>query len=98
MGVRPFLCLLRYLMQRKPFARATLANPKQKEDDAMKAITTSITAGQQKQYKRFVEDAAERALKETALDKDGLQKLIENGDEFQSRIVTAIRELSVSNQ
>jgi len=64
----------------------------------MKAITTSITEGQKKQYKRFVEDAAERALKETGLDKDGLQKLIENGDEFQSRIVTAIRELSVSNQ
>lgn len=64
----------------------------------MKAITTSITAGQQKQYKRFVKDAAERALKETGLDKDGLQKLIENGDELQSRIVTAIRELSVSNQ
>jgi len=63
----------------------------------MKAIT-NITEGQKKQYLRFVEDAAERALKETGLDKDGLQKLIENGDEFQSRIVTAVRELSVSNQ
>ena len=63
----------------------------------MKAIT-NITEGQKKQYFRFVEDAAERALKETGLDKDGLQKLIENGDEFQSRIVTAVRELSVSNQ
>jgi hypothetical protein len=59
---------------------------------------TSITDGQKKQYLRFVEDAAERALKETALDKDGIQKLIENGDEFQARIVTGIRELSVSNQ
>ncbi|MBI5222322.1 MAG: hypothetical protein HY980_02385 [Candidatus Magasanikbacteria bacterium] len=57
-----------------------------------------ITSGQRKQYLRFVEDAAERALKETALDKDGIQKLIENGDEFQSRIITAIRELSVSNR
>ncbi len=64
----------------------------------MKAITTSITEGQKKQYMRFVEDVAERALKETALDKDGLQKLIENGNKFQSRIVTAIQELSVSNQ
>jgi len=61
----------------------------------MKAIT-NITTGQKKQYFRFVEDAAERALKKTGLDKDGLQKLIENGDEFQSRIVTAVRELSVS--
>lgn len=59
---------------------------------------TSITDGQKKQYLRFVEDAAERALKETALDKDGIQKLIENGAEFQARIVTGIKELSVSNQ
>ena len=61
-------------------------------------MATSITPGQRKQYFRFVEDAAERALKETALDKDGIQKLIENGDEFQARIVTGIKELSVSNQ
>jgi hypothetical protein len=64
----------------------------------MKAITTSITGGQKKQYLRFVEDAAEHALEKMALDKVGLQKLIENGNEFQSRIVTAIQELSVSNQ
>ena len=59
---------------------------------------TSITDGQKKQYLRFVEDAGDKALAEVQLDKDGLQKLIENGDEFQSRIMTAIRELSVSNQ
>lgn len=59
---------------------------------------TSITDGQKKQYLRFVEDAAERALKDTGLDKDGIQKLIENGDEFQARIITGIKELSVSNQ
>jgi len=59
---------------------------------------TSITDGQKKQYLRFVEDAAERALKETVLDRDGIQKLIENGDAFQSRIVTGIEELSVSNR
>ena len=60
--------------------------------------TKSITSGQAKQYKRFVEDTAEKALKEVGLDKDGLQRLIENGDEFQARIVAGIRELSVSNQ
>lgn len=60
--------------------------------------TQSITSGQQKQYKRFVEDAGDKALSEVQLDKDGLQKLIENGDEFQSRIITVIRELSMSNQ
>ena len=59
---------------------------------------TSITDGQRKQYKRFVEDAADKALAEAGLDKDGLQKLIENGDEFQARIITGIKELSVSNQ
>lgn len=60
--------------------------------------TKSITSGQEKQYKRFVEDAAEKALKKVGLDRDGLQKLIENGDEFQARIIAGIRELSVSNQ
>lgn len=60
--------------------------------------TQSITSGQTKQYKRFVEDAADKALAEVGLDKDGLQKLIENGDEFQARIIAGIRELSVSNQ
>ena len=60
--------------------------------------TQSITSGQTKQYKRFVEDAADKALAEVGLDKDRLQKLIENGDEFQARIIAGIRELSVSNQ
>lgn len=55
---------------------------------------TPISDGQKKQYLRFVEDAAEKALKEVGLDKDGIQKLIENGDEFQSRIITGIQELS----
>jgi hypothetical protein len=59
---------------------------------------TSITDGQRKQYKRFVEDAAERALAEVGLDKDSIQKLIERGDEFQDRIITGIRELSVSDE
>lgn len=58
----------------------------------------SITDEQRVQYKRLVEDAADKALAEAGLDKGGLQKLIENGDEFQLRIVTGIRELSVSNQ
>ncbi len=60
--------------------------------------TQSITSGQTKQFKRFVEDAADKALAEVGLDKNGLQKLIENGDEFQARIIAGIRELSVSNQ
>ena len=58
----------------------------------------TVTDGQKKQVKRFAEDAVDRAIVEGLLDKDGIQKLIENGDEFQLRIVTGIRELSVSNQ
>lgn len=62
----------------------------------MSSITP--TEGQKKQFKRFVEDAADKALKEVGLDKDSIQKLIENGDEFQARIIASIRELSASNQ
>ena len=61
-------------------------------------MKTSITAEQKKQYRRLIEDAGDKALKEVNLDKDGLQKLIENGGEFQARIIAGIRELSVNNQ
>lgn len=61
-----------------------------------KTLITKITDGQKKQIKRFAEDAADRAI--TSLDKDSAQKLIENGDEFQNRIIIAIKELSISNQ
>ncbi len=65
-----------------------------------------ITDGQKKQYKRFVEDATNRgvelALEKVPLDKTGFQRLLENGDEFNSAIAEVIvaktRELSVSNQ
>ncbi|MDP1719276.1 MAG: hypothetical protein Q8L24_02525 [bacterium] len=58
----------------------------------------SITPGQRKQVLRFVEDATEKALEEVGLDNPGAQRVIERGDEFQSRVITVIRELSVSNQ
>ena len=61
-------------------------------------MRTLITSGQLKQVKRLAEDAVDRAIAEVFLDKDGIQALIENGDEFQARIVTAVCELSVSNQ
>jgi hypothetical protein len=64
----------------------------------MTETITSITDGQKKQYLRFVEDAAERALAEIGLDKDSIQKLIENGDEFQADIVASIGKHSISNQ
>lgn len=62
-----------------------------------KAITP-ITDGQKKQYLRFVEDAAGRALAEVDPDKEGLQKLIMNGGEFQARIRAAVREFSVNSE
>jgi len=49
------------------------------------------------QYKRFVEEAADKALAEIGLDGNELQKLINNGDEFQARIIADIREISKSN-
>lgn len=64
----------------------------------METLITSITEGQKKQYKRFVEDAADKALIETDLDKDGLQRVIENGDDLQAAIVAKLRELSVTNE
>lgn len=61
-------------------------------------MKSSITSGQEKQYKRFVEDAAERALREAGLDKDGIQQLISKGGAFQADIAASIRKLSVPNQ
>lgn len=57
---------------------------------------SGTTAGQCRQYFRFVEDAADKALTAVNLDKDSLQCLIENGGEFQKRIILAIQELSVN--
>ena len=41
-----------------------------------------ITLEQINQYKRFVEEAADKALAELGLDRNELQKLINNGDEL----------------
>ncbi|MFH0814609.1 MAG: hypothetical protein V1902_00735 [Candidatus Falkowbacteria bacterium] len=57
-------------------------------------MTTDTTEN----VRRFVEEAVNTALAEVALDKEGIQKLLGNGGEFQARIVAAIRELSVGNQ
>ncbi len=64
----------------------------------METLITIVTDGQKKQVKRFAEDAVDRAIAEGLLDKDGIQKLIENGDEFQAHIIAGIKDLSVSNQ
>ncbi len=50
----------------------------------------SITSDQTKQFTRFVEDASLRALKEVGPDKDGIQRLIMRGGEFQAYIMAGI--------
>lgn len=58
----------------------------------------SITPNQKKQFKRFVEDATDKALKEVGLDKDALQRLLENGGKFQADIVASIKKHSAQDE
>ncbi len=61
-------------------------------------LITAITDGQKKQIKRFAEDAIERAIADSLPNKSSAQELIENGDAFQSRIMTGIRDLATRNR
>ncbi|MEK7179337.1 MAG: hypothetical protein AAB727_03745, partial [Patescibacteria group bacterium] len=70
-------------MQRKPYAGATPAILR-KKGMTMETLITTVTDGQKKQVRRLMEDAMDRVIAEGLLDKDGIQKLIENGDEFQA--------------
>ncbi len=54
----------------------------------------AITSDQEKQYKRFVEDGSNLALKEVNPDKDGLQRLFKRGGEFQAYVVAGIRRFT----
>lgn len=63
-----------------------------------KPITSVPTDGQLKQVNRLAEDAIRDAIKKGSINKDRIQKLIENGDEFQKRIITAAYDLSVLSQ
>jgi len=64
----------------------------------MDTLITAVTDGQKKQVKRFAEDAVDRAIADDLLNKDSIQKLIENGNEFQTRIIAEIKELSTAGQ
>ena len=61
-------------------------------------MNKSITPKQEKQYRRFVEDAAEKALTEAGPDKDGLQMLFSQGGDFQEEIVSLVKKYSVSQK
>jgi len=71
-----------------------------------KTSITSVTDGQEKSYKRLIEDAAQKGMKlvleNKYLDKDGMQALLERGDELSAAVVEAIvsisKKLGVSNQ
>jgi len=57
-------------------------------------MTARITSDQTKQLNRFVEDAVNRALKNINPDKDGMQRLIERGGEFQAYVVAGIKRFT----
>lgn len=58
----------------------------------METLITSVTEGQREQIERLMRDAMRRAIAEGILDKDGAQKLVEKGDEFQTDIVASIKK------
>jgi hypothetical protein len=69
----------------------------------MKTLTqTSATDGQLKQIKRVATDAAEKAIADFGLDKDGAQRVHAHGDELAEAIHTAVtaslKDLSVSDK
>lgn len=57
-----------------------------------------ITSDQEKQYKRFVEDGSDRALREIGPDRNGLQRLFMRGGEFQRYLVSGIRRFTTKVQ
>jgi hypothetical protein len=61
-------------------------------------ITSDVTAGQKKQYDRFVVDAADKALIAASINRDGLQQLLERGGEFQEHIIRGVKEYSRNDQ
>jgi hypothetical protein len=57
-------------------------------------ITEKMTSNQRKQIVRFVEDGIDA----TNLQKDGAQRLIENGGEFQTELKKLVERFSITNQ
>ena len=59
-----------------------------------KSITSRRTAEQEKQFKRFTEDGGDRALKEVNPNKEDLQRLFAQGDEYHAYMVAGIRRFT----
>lgn len=64
----------------------------------METLITAATDGQKKQIRRFAEDAIDRAIADNLLDKDSIQRLIENGDKFQADVIASIEKYSRSSK
>ncbi len=60
----------------------------------MTSRITSRTPKQEKQLKRFIEDAVERILQEVNPDKDGLQCLFAKGGKYQNYLVDGARRFT----
>lgn len=58
--------------------------------------TQSITSDQEKQYRLFVEEGTNTALREVNPDKDALQRLFSRGGEFQAYLVAGIRRFTTA--
>lgn len=53
------------------------------------------TEGQEKQFKKFIEDTVDQVRKEVPLDKDGIQRLFANGDKVRKDFIASLFEHSV---
>jgi len=64
----------------------------------MSKSITAVTNGQIKQVKRFTEDAVDCVIRDGFLDKNRIQKLIENGGKFQTDIIALIKKYTLANR
>ncbi|MDD4762034.1 MAG: hypothetical protein PHZ25_03380, partial [Candidatus Pacebacteria bacterium] len=64
----------------------------------METLIATVMNAQKKKVKWFAENAVDRAIAEGFLDEDSIRNLIEKSDEFQTRIMNNIKELSVNNR
>ncbi len=64
----------------------------------MTTSTTSVTSEQRKQCMQIADDAVRRAFHEVPLDRESIQRFIENSEKFQACIIDCVRDLSLSNR
>lgn len=57
-------------------------------------MTARITSEQRRHYNQFVGNTGRKALREVDPDRDGLQRLLARGDEFQAYYIAGIRRFT----